>query len=273
MSKAEGIYMSADYRATDGRTGKTLDDSSLKFLTVHYPPEGGPKALFGYTGIARLPQDGTPVGDWLLETLRGESEVFDVSTNHLRDRLDRDLAGFRVPLIINILAVHGTRRFFGGLSNVEAPNEGAWIVRDSFGYAMQELSHPIAFANGSGAARAVAESHWQKVQAQLHVRPRRVLDHMKLLATLNRRVAAHDDTVSPFCHVSFINADDRFSPASQVFLEHGESAPSSMRILLFGIDLSFMERHMHEMMEATREGRESPDLDTDAANRATRRRP
>ena len=33
MSKAEGIYMSADYRVTDARSGRLIDDASTKFLT------------------------------------------------------------------------------------------------------------------------------------------------------------------------------------------------------------------------------------------------
>lgn len=87
MSKPEGIYLSVDYRVTNSQTGKTLDDASVKFLTVHYPPDKvGPKALIAYTGIAQL-RDGTSVGDWLRETLRGETEVFDGSMEHLHQRL------------------------------------------------------------------------------------------------------------------------------------------------------------------------------------------
>jgi hypothetical protein len=65
MSKPEGIYLSVDYRVSNSRTREVIDDESVKFLTVYYPPEHvGPKALIAYTGIALLP-DGTPVGDWL----------------------------------------------------------------------------------------------------------------------------------------------------------------------------------------------------------------
>jgi hypothetical protein len=42
MSKPEGIYLSVDYRVTDSRTGTKLGDhTSVKFLTIHYPPEKG----------------------------------------------------------------------------------------------------------------------------------------------------------------------------------------------------------------------------------------
>jgi hypothetical protein len=34
MSKAEGVYMSVDYRVTNMRTGQLLDDASVKFLSL-----------------------------------------------------------------------------------------------------------------------------------------------------------------------------------------------------------------------------------------------
>ena len=103
MSKAAGIYLSVDYRVTDHRTGRVIDDASVKFLTAHYPPDKlGPKALIAYTGVALL-TDGTPTGTWIRETLRGETEVFDESMAHLRERLNRDIAGMNKPLIINAL--------------------------------------------------------------------------------------------------------------------------------------------------------------------------
>jgi hypothetical protein len=43
---------------------------------------------------------------------------------HLRERLDRDFAPLRQPLIVNVLAIHGSRRYFGGLSNLEATESG-----------------------------------------------------------------------------------------------------------------------------------------------------
>ena len=109
-----------------------IDDESVKFLTVHYPPENvGPKALIVYTGIALLP-DGTRVGDWLRETLRGETEVIDDSMRHLNERLNRDLAKFQKPLIVNVLVVEGDRRLLGGFTN--AQSDGS--VKSTFGYEM-----------------------------------------------------------------------------------------------------------------------------------------
>jgi len=270
--------MSADYRVTDARSGRLVDDSSVKFLTVHYPPDGdGPKALLAYSGLAILP-DGTPTGTWIRETLRGESEVFDQSMAHLRARLDRDVAALRIPLIVNALVVHGERRYFGGLSNLTIDARKRRTVIDSFGYTMQELQEPFAFANGSGAAVVIADRHLELVRAQLAVRPRKTMDHMRLLATVNRRVAASGktNTVSPFCQVSFINADERTSPVSHVFVEQGEEVPFEMPILLFGIDLSGMTRRFHERADTffqTKDPQDMSDLDAAAINEELKRRP
>ena len=159
MSKPEGIYVSVDYRVSNSQTGEKLDEASVKFLTIHYPPEKeGVKALFAYTGLAQLP-DGTPVGVWLRQTLRGQTEVPDVSMHHLHQRLNRDLARYRVALIVNILAVQGDRRFAGGFTNVKSDGS----IAPRFEYVMQEPTEPSVFVNGSGTARVVADGHlWRQ---------------------------------------------------------------------------------------------------------------
>jgi hypothetical protein len=266
MSKPEGIYLSVDYRVTNSHTGKKLDDASVKFLTIHYPPEKeGVKALLAYTGIAQLP-DGTPVGDWLRETLRGHTEVPDASMQHLRARLNRDLARYRVPLIVNVLAVQGERRFVGGFTNVKSNGD---IVR-AFEYVLNERTEPFVFANGSGTARVVADGHLDVLRKQLGVRPRHPHNHMKLLATVNRRVAKVANSVSPHCHVSFINADDRHGPTSEVFIERGESVPFSMPMITWGIDVSYV---MEQFMRDIQAGKAPlSSLDPDEVNKHLRRR-
>lgn len=254
MSKPEGIYLSADYRVTDLRSGRLVDDASVKHVTVHYPPQDGPKVLFAYSGLAFLP-DGTPTGQWLRETIRGESEFIDQSMAHLRERLDRDVAATKVPLIINALVLEGDRRLFGGLSNLRRDGgTNVATVVESFGYVMNELDEPFWFANGSGAAAVIADERFELLRRQLNVRPRKPLDHMRLLASINRSVAAKEQTVSPYCYVSFINADAGTSPTSQAFVEHGEEVPFEMPILLFGLDLTDMMRNFHEASRAWRRG-------------------
>lgn len=279
MSKPEGIYLSVDYRVTNSNTKKLIDDKSVKFLVAHYPPDQvGPKALFAYTGIALL-GDGTPVGDWLRETPRGESDTFNASMQHLLERLNRDFARYRQPLIINALVTDQNRRFFGGLSNMMTTG-----VADSFGYELREVSNTFVFANGSGGMRVRPEGHLDFLWGQINVRPRRVHDHMKLLAAVNRRVADADDcaakasgvkdavgAVSPHCHVAFINGDDQNEPAYKVFTADGKSAPFEMHpMLLFGIDFKvLMEAAMRAFAEA---GDGLPQLDIDEINKNLKRR-
>jgi hypothetical protein len=81
---------------------------------------------------------------------------------------------------------------------------------------------------------------------------------MKLLATVNRRVAEADSSVSPFCHVAFLNADQRSSPQSHVFLERGQSVPFDLPRLHFGLDLTEVAKQALERPR-TIFGRRDPD--------------
>lgn len=271
MSKAEGIYMCTDYRLT--RAGAIIDDATVKFLTVHYPPfEGGPKALVSFTGIAILP-DGTPTGTWIRQTLRGEGDSFDDSMAHLLSRLNRDIAPFRQALMVNVLALQGERRYFGGLSNLRLDHALRPAVQRSFGYDLQELTAPFFFRNGSGAARVVSDGHEKRVVEQLSIIPRRPMDHLGLLAAVNRRVAAKESTVSPFCQAGFVNADDRYSPHSCAFAKPGESIPFDMPMVLCGIDLTGLAARGYAEFMALKEGRDPAPLDDEEAKREQDRRP
>lgn len=271
-SKPEGIYLSVDYRVSDGR-GVVVDDGSSKCLTVHYPPPpSGLVALFGFTGIALLP-DGTPTLKWLRETLRGEAETPDASMAHLRERLDRDFGHLRQPLIVNVLALNraDNRRFCGGFSNIR---KGATTPRSSFGYAMDVVDTSFLFVNGSGATVAVADDKLKKAIALLGVTPRKVQEFMKLLALVNRRVAARDTRVSPFCHVHFLGATAEHPPQSQIFAEARETVPFEMPVILFGIDMTDMAARLVQSLKQQKlTGEFGPPLFTsDEANEQVRRR-
>jgi hypothetical protein len=268
MSKPEGIYMSADYRVTS-LSGKLIDDDSVKFLTVRYPPDTtGPTALLGFSGLAIL-GDGTPTGQWIRETLRGESEVFDASMAHLRERLNRDIAPLGLPLQITVLTVQGERRFFGGFSNIRN-------VDERFGYEMRELTEPTAFAHGSGMTHVADSAQMTLIKEQLRVKPRSPEDHMGLLAAVNRRVASRESTVSPFCHVSYVNADEKTSPVSGVYTKPGEPPVKfAMPHLLFGIDLNDVATVFHETAQAHFRGEplDAEPFDPEKMNESLKRRP
>jgi hypothetical protein len=275
MSKPEGIYLCADYRVINSVTGQVLDDAATKCLTIHYPPfPGGTKALLAFTGIAVLP-DGTPTMTWIRETLRGEAEYPDQSLTHLRFRLNRDYARLRQPLIINILALHENRRFFGGISNLWLNTaRNSLKVIPEFLYEMREIEASFFFANGGAAAKAMADEKLAKLRSLLDTVPRAVLDHMRLMAIINRRVAARESSVSSFCKVSFINGDERFSPTSHAFTERGETVPFEMPFILGGLDLTEMTKQFANRFEILRQGGEPPPgPDAEEINRQTRRRP
>lgn len=276
MSKPEGIYLSVDYRVTDLRTRKFIDDESIKNLTIHYPPldNGGPKVMLGFTGLAYLP-DKTPMLTWIRETLRGESEVINQSMAHLRARLNRDIAPLRSPLIINLLVLERYRRLFGAFTNQRVTGPGQITTTSTFKYVMTELREWTIFANGSGAQQMLKDGHFPRLEPHLGVVPREAMNHMKLLAVMNRRVASKDETVSPFCQVSFINASDRFQPISHVFTEKGESAPIEMPTLLAGIDTTLMMRNLMRNSQAFFKGEidAMPEIDVEELNRELKRRP
>ncbi len=75
---------------------------------------------------------------------------------------------------------------------------------------------------------------------------------MKLLATVNRRVAHAQPDVSPHCHVSFINAPDvENGPQSEVYRRTGEPAiPFSMPMIVHGVDLTYMTEKFMQAFEA-----------------------
>jgi hypothetical protein len=276
MSKPEGIYLSVDYRVTNPRTREIINNTSIKSLTIHYPPADnvGPRVLLAFTGLAELP-DGTPTLTWIRETLRGESEVIDQSMSHLRRRLNRDIAPLGSPLIINLLVLERYRRLLGGFTNVRIPLPGENPVMPGFRYIMNQLLGWSIFANGSGAQRLVKDGHFDRLQPHLGIVPREPMNHLKLLASMNRRVAAKDGTVSPFCQVSFIPSGTRFGPTSHAFTERGETVPFEMPLILFGIDTTEWTREIRRNLDAIRIGEISkvPEISNEKRNEQIKRRP
>ena len=272
MVKAEGVYLSTDYRVSDSRTGRLVDDGEAKFFSIQFPPiESGPRGVLAYTGLARL-RDGTKMSAWIRETLRGEAESFDDLMAHLLIRLNRDISAYREQLIINVLVQESSRRSFGGFSNVEQrPGQGGYSIASSFGYKLDEVKSPFWFANGSGAA-GLRRKDRRFMDSQLGVTPRKPSEHLKLLATVNRRVAAREPTVSPFCHAGFVGTE-RERSESIVFVEKGESVPFQMPSLLGSVDLTGIVRQVHENFEAHREGRQVEDWDIGEVNEELKRRP
>jgi hypothetical protein len=265
MSKPEGLYMSVDHRLTKPSTGELVDDGAVKFLRVDYP--GGVRALMAFTGVAALPSDNTPVGDWLRETIRGHSEPFDVSMAHLHVRLNRDVGKHPQHLIVIVMAMDGENggRFWGGFTNEKA---SGFISRE-FHYRMTEWTDAGAIATGFPAAKANADGLFDVVKKQVEVRPRNISDHMNLLAAVNRRVAESDErrakaehgadavgTVSSVCHVSFVNAvsnavGEKSGPWQGIYnwQPGDEPVPFVMPFITNGIDTRYVSQKMVEAFD------------------------
>ena len=262
LSKPEGIYLSVDYRVTgkelvDGQERATvLDHAAVKHLRVDYRANDaepgvfssgqGPTALFAYTGLAEYgPRwKRTKIGDWLRETIRGEIESLGASLEHLKSRLDRDIAKFREGLSVGVLVIDGDRRYFLEISNLPS-------VKQPFEIKQLEPGRSFVIAGGSAADLVKTQGHLDRLEAELDIVRRKPAYDMKLLAVTNRRVAAADpeERVSPYCFVSFVSADAAKrgeQSSSRIYAEGSETVPFTMRHIHHGVDLSYMAESAFE---------------------------
>jgi hypothetical protein len=89
MIRPEGIWQSADNRVTLGH--RIINNMTPKQLHIVCPPfPGGPQILMAFTGLAELP-DGTPMLQWIRETIRGQNRAIGPLVEHLCSRLTRDI--------------------------------------------------------------------------------------------------------------------------------------------------------------------------------------
>jgi hypothetical protein len=148
------------------------------------------------------------------------------------------------------------------------PPPGQNPVMPGFKYVMTQLTDWTLFANGSGAQRLMQDGHFARLQPHLGIVPREPMNHMKLLASMNRRVAAKDDTVSPFCQVSFIPVGIRFGPTSHAFTERNETVPFEMPLIIAGLDITEWTREFQCNFEAFSKGEisEIPEISNEKLN-------
>ena len=183
-----GIWQSAD-RITSG--GVPQPDAAKQLLVLCPPaPGNGPRMLLTFTGIAEVP-GGIPVLQWMRETIRGESRPVMPLLEHLRDRLTRDIGRTArgrhgLAVVGGILEANG-RCGLVQIANAEPP----WSrPRREFKLLLSEVTAPQFVAIGSGQP-CISPEDAKLAVAQARKRPRRVEDHMGLLAEVNRRTAAH----------------------------------------------------------------------------------
>ncbi|MFA4084802.1 hypothetical protein ONA92_24185 [Mycobacteroides salmoniphilum] len=239
ISASNAICMSVDYQVTDSRTRVTIDPAAVKTLRLQVGfEEDALKVLIGYAGLAQLWGE-MPTGRWLREVLRGPNQSFDELMQHLLAQLNLKITPFGQPLIIRILAIGGKNgewRYLGGFSNL-----GPGCTQNAkFAYEMLQIGVGPYFAHGSGAAVVEAGGYLDALRAHVAIPDHSTEEHMRLLATINRQVAEVESTVSPYCNVTCVGAENQWVPQSQAFLEKGETVPFSAPFIFNGIDLTYM---------------------------------
>jgi hypothetical protein len=271
MSAPNAICMSVDYRVTNCKDGTVIDPFAVKSLILQTDPGGhGPKALIAYTGLAEL-WGRMPMGRWLRETLRGQSQSFDDLMQHLLSQLNRKIASFNQVLIINVLVVNGPdgeERHWGGFSNTRDLQK----AEPKFEYIMNQIGDQHVFGTGSGTEALQAGGYVEIMQDHVANPNHSATDHMTLLATINRRVAEADPDgpVSPYSFVTCIGSDSQWTPRSQVCQEPAETPPPfTMPMIVRGIDIS----NPAEQMMRHFENRTHPTLNEDEIRRNLNRRP
>jgi hypothetical protein len=241
--RPEGIWQSVDFRI---RRGDAIDtDSAPKQLSILCPPmPGGPHVLLGFTGLAETP-DGTPMLQWIRETVRGEGRFIMPLLDHLRDRLTRDVGRSRLGrhgLVVTGGIFQGDgRRFYFEINNFDPVTRQP---RPKFERGVIEVTEPSVFLGGSGQRAAEPEKDF--VLSQLKACPPDWRDYLALLAAVNRRAAERNKgldpkgigTVSPWCQASYLGTDHE-GVESRIFTEPGDPPLEfRMEAVIAGIDFA-----------------------------------
>lgn len=242
LFRPEGIWQSADHMITlkNGTTLQPISDATPKQLQISFPPlEDGPIALMAFAGLAEM-SDGTPTLQWIEETLRGESRDVMTTLEHLKTRLNRDVGGspyWTNPLILTGGIIEGDKQFYFDISNQETSGPR---VTNRFNYRILEVDKPLGFIAGSGRFHVTPED-LELLEKTVAKKPGRWKQYSGLLAAVNRRIASHDPTVSPWCYVSFLSKGN--GAQGMQFTKPGDPPiPFSIHGILAGIDISQMVR-------------------------------
>jgi len=273
MNAPNAICMSVDYRVTDINTGKEVNPFGIKSLVITASTEpGGPKVLLGYSGLAEL-WGRLQMGHWLRQTLRGASQPLPDLMDLLLRQLNRKIARFNEGVKVSYLTVNGPNgeeRYYGTFTNENTMPFTKEKIMPQFVHSESRIDTPQIFRSGSGAAAAQAPVYVDMARAHLADPNHSAVEHMTLLADINRGVAEADSTVSPYCFVACVGSDTNWTPHMQVFHEPGETPPPfHAPWIVAGIDVS---NPLEQLMQHFRNGTH-PALDADQIRRNLDRRP
>jgi hypothetical protein len=248
-----GVWQCSDHRLTDPATWKSVDDHSIKHV-IFRCPDGS--ALLAYAGAGRI---GTvDLSDWIRESLRGETRTLDETFIQIRENATRDLAPLlHAPGILHMFSIGA---FVAGRPWVVQIRN--FIVQSGLppGPALNRFDTVAKEITGQGQGfmfgdpGAFTSADLTRLTALATKKPRRPKDFRGLLASLNLRAAATESgriTISPGCVTTYM------PPAGEPFESefHNEAdspaAPLTVPILLFGVDMTEMQRALMTQLPAS----------------------
>lgn len=216
----QGIWQSVDQRLTKG--GKPYDDSTPKQVLL---AAANGTLLLAFTGLAEI--NGSPLTDWIRESLRGSNRTMEGHFRFLIERANRDVSSTRLrrhELTIIGAGMEGARPLLPNDSQKAMPFNGVAFIFSSsnrhhragravvgdFEYSCQLVDRPAYGAAGSGAAFFNMANKERLEKAALQ-RPNRPSDYSGLLASVNRDIATRmqkdpraPNTVSPWARSVFL---------------------------------------------------------------------
>jgi hypothetical protein len=246
---SSGAWQASDHRLVEPKTGRIIDDASIKHVSLRCT-DGA--ALLAYAGVGAI--DDVTLSDWIREILRGATGPVEQSVNLLRGAATRDLGPIvkgRFHHMFSIAAFIQRRPWLAQIRNFSCAT-GDLLTEPTgvFSTAAQEASNGCAAM--FGAHDRVSASHRDLLRRVCSKRPRSSREFEDLLAAINRRVASITSDVSPHCTTSYIPV------AGEPFHGRFHDAKNSTRtlsvpLLLFGVDVKFMPRLLGKMLASDRD--------------------
>jgi hypothetical protein len=254
-----GIWQSSDLRLVDPATWKLVDDYSIKH--VNFRCRDG-DALLAYAGAGRVHE--VDLSDWIRETLRGEIRTLNETFVALRENATRDLAPLLRPRgVLHMFSVGAFRNGQPWVAQIRNFAVEAGVPKapalDRFETVTKVIDPPgQGFIFGD--LKAVPAPDRAKLFALATRRPRHPSDYRGLLAAINKRASATPSgrkTVSPHCVTSYLPPTGW--PGEMGFHELDRPpVPLIVPTLLFGIDLTEMQRGFMKQAEAWRKTLQPP---------------
>jgi len=236
-----GIWQCSDMRLTDPKTGKLVEDHSVKHVLLRC---GDGAALIMYSGIGSVRD--VPLSDWIRQILRGEPRTLDQSLIYLRERATEDLGPIVKGEYHHRFTIgsflHG-RPWFVQIINHDRMVAGhPGPPQQEFGTVAVEVGESgcRCVLGDAGAVRPVDLQTLKRVASR---QPREPKEFRNLLAAINRRAAERSKLklISPHCITTYVPPAGH-PGEGEIHGVGDEHEPVIIPTLLFGIDLTDLVR-------------------------------